>query len=113
MKKIGDDLEICDLTTESSCATDDKGNVRAVIKPLLHTQSSVKVLYMASLELDGMEMHESVRLSVDPGKNIMTLPEIVVINPLRSNGQAGNYTLTLKIYASGGVVHDFSSIVSF
>ena len=111
MKKIGDYLEIHDLSAET--AWQDEKETRAVIRGKLQTVTPVKVLYMASLELDGMEMHESVRLSVDPGKNIMTLPEIIVINPLRSNGQAGNYTLTLKIYASGGVVHDFSSTVSF
>ena len=114
LKKIGDYLEIHELNARTAIKADEeRGGERAVVTGLLKTDTPVKVLYMASLELDGMEMHESFRLSVDPGANELELPEIIIINPIRSNGTTGVYTLTLKIYASGGVVHDFSTEIRF
>lgn len=113
MKKIGDYLEITSLNAETFLADSGSGD-RYVIRGKLNTVTPVKVLYMASLELDNIEMIESFRLSVEPGKNAVVLPEIAVINPIRSNDEkAGIYTLTLKIYASGGVIHQFSSEVRF
>jgi len=61
-----------------------------------------------------MEMHESFRLVFEPGMNRCALPEIAVINPIRSQDTArGNYKLTLKIYAAGGVVHEFNENLRF
>ena len=114
LKKIGDYLEIHDLTVETASEMLENGSEKAVIRGFLHTVTPVKVLYMASLELDNMEMHESFRLSVEPGEGRLALPEIAVINPIRSNDEnIGNYTLKLKIYAAGGVVHEFSTVVRF
>ena len=114
LRKIGDYLEINDLTVDTSVTTLDNGQVMAVVQGKLHTATPVKVLYMASLELDNMEMHESFRLSVEPGEGRLALPEIAVINPIRSNDEnIGNYTLKLKIYAAGGAVYEFSTVVRF
>lgn len=113
MKKIGDYLQINDLQAETFAAENCNEN-RYIIRGILNVSTPVKVLYMASLELDSMEMIESFRLAVEPGENGLELPEIAVINPIRSEDEnIGNYTLTLKIYASGGVVHDFSTRVRF
>ncbi len=114
LKKIGDYLEIHDLTVETASEMLENGSEKAVIRGFLHTVTPVKVLYMASLELDNMEMHESFRLSIDPESPRLALPEIAVVNPIRSDdANIGNYTLTLKIYAAGGVVHDFSAVLRF
>jgi len=110
MKKIGDYLQIEELFAETATAPLDNKVNRSVVKGFLRLSTPVKVLYMASLELDNMEMIESFRMSIEPGSEIFELPEIAVINPIRSDDlQIGNYTLTLKIYASGGVVHEFST----
>ena len=112
MKKIGDYLEIYDLSAET--AWQDEKETRGIIRGKLQTHTPVKVLYMASLELDGMEMIESFRLPVEPGGGVCDLPDIVVVNPIRSDDEKiGNYTLTLKIYSSGGVVDEFSAQVRF
>ena len=112
--KIGDYLEINELQAAVELTENDNGQVMATVRGLLHTTTPVKVLYMASLELDNMEMHESFRLSIEPGEELLALPEIAVINPIRSSDEKiGNYTLTLKIYAAGGVVHEFSTVVRF
>ena len=112
MKKIGDYLEIHNLTAET--AWQDEKETRGIIRGKLQTATPVKVLYMASLELDGMEMIESFRLPVEPGGGVCDLPDIVVVNPIRSDDEKiGNYTLTLKIYSSGGVVDEFSARVRF
>ena len=112
MKKIGDYLEIHNLSAET--AWQDKKETRGIIRGKLQTVTPVKVLYMASLELDGMEMIESFRLPVEPGGGVCDLPDIVVVNPIRSDDEKiGNYTLTLKIYSSGGVVDEFSARVRF
>lgn len=114
MKKIGDYLEIHNLHAETAVLDNVGKRERAVIRGFLEQYTPVKVLYMASLELDNMEMHESFRLSIEPGGERLALPEIAVINPIRSDDEKiGNYTLTLKIYASGGVVHEFSTVVRF
>ena len=114
MKKIGDYLEIETLQAESAVVSNDGRHERAVIRGFLVCNTPVKVLYMASLELDNMEMHESFRLSIEPGENRLALPEIAVINPIRSTDEKiGNYTLTLKVYAAGGVVHEFATVVRF
>ena len=114
MKKIGDYLEIHALTAETAVVNSDDKREKAVIRGFLEQNTPVKVLYMASLELDNMEMHESFRLSIEPGEGRLPLPEIAVINPIRSSDEnIGNYTLKLKIYAAGGVVHEFSTIVRF
>ena len=114
MKKIGDYLEIHNLQAETAVVSNDGKREKAVIRGYLEQSTPVKVLYMASLELDNMEMHESFRLSIEPGENRLALPEIAVINPIRSdNDKIGNYTLKLKIYAAGGVVHEFSTVVRF
>ncbi len=115
MKKIGDYLEIKDLVVETARLPETSGvGQRAVIRAFVEAQTPVKVLYMASLELDNMEMHESFRLVFEPGESRCSLPEIVVVNPICSENTAvGNYNLTLKIYASGGVVHDFSATLRF
>lgn len=114
MKKIGDYLEIHALQAETACEKLDHRREKAVIKGFLKAVTPVKVLYMASLELDNMEMHESFRLAIEPGEELLALPEIAVINPIRSSDEnIGNYKLTLKIYAAGGVVHEFSHIVRF
>ena len=113
MKKIGEYLEITSLSAETFPAESSSAD-RYVIRGKLNAVTPVKVLYMASLELDSIEMIESFRLSVEPGENAVELPEIAVINPIRSNDEkSGIYTLTLKIYASGGTVHQFSSEVRF
>lgn len=114
MKKIGDYLEIHALEVESSCVPEAGRGDRAIIRGYVVANTSVKVLYMASLELDNMEMHESFRLVFEPGENRCALPEVAVINPIRSSDeQLGNYKLTLKIYSAGGVVDEFSSLVRF
>lgn len=114
MKKIGDYLEIHGLYAETASEQLNERQEKAVIKGFLQVSTPVKVLYMASLELDNMEMHESFRLSFEPGSEPMALPEIAVINPIRSSDEKiGNYKLTLKIYAAGGVVHEFSHNVRF
>lgn len=112
MKKIGDYLEIHGLDAEISYQADDSSRVQ--VKGILQVATPVKVLYMASLELDGMEMIESFRLPIEPGAENCELPAITVVNPIRSSDEKiGNYTLTVKIYASGGVVHEFSKTVRF
>ncbi|MBE6369231.1 MAG: hypothetical protein E7056_03610 [Lentisphaerae bacterium] len=114
LKKIGDYLEICDFFAETVSTPDPERGQRGVIKGFLKTNTPVKVLYMASLELDNIEMHESVRLSIESGENTLELPEISVINPIvSSNGEGGKYTLTLKIYASGAVEHRFDTEIGF
>ena len=114
MKKIGDYLEIHALTAETAVVSSDDKREKALIRGYLEHNTPVKVLYMASLELDNMEMHESFRLVFEPGESRCSLPEIVVVNPICSENTAvGNYNLTLKIYASGGVVHDFSATLRF
>ena len=114
MKKIGDYLEIDSLQAQTAVVSNDGKREKAVIRGFLKQTTPVKVLYMASLELDNMEMHESFRLSIEPGEELLALPEIAVINPIRSSDEKiGNYTLTLKIYAAGGVVHEFSTVVRF
>ena len=114
MKKIGDYLEIEALEMETSVVCEAGDRVCAVIRPYVKAATPVKVLYMASLELDSMEMHESFRLVFEVGQNRCALPEITVINPIRSSDeQIGNYLLTLKIYASGGVVHEFTQKLRF
>ena len=114
MKKIGDYLEIHALSAETAVVSNVDKREKAVIRGFLEHYTPVKVLYMASLELDDMEMHESFRLSVEPGESRLALPEIAVINPIRSSDEKiGNYKLTLKIYAAKGVVHEFSTLVRF
>ena len=114
LEKIGDYLEICDLNARTVIAADtERGVDKAVITGILQVNTPVKVLYMASLELDGMEMHESFRLVAEPGENEVELPEIKVINPIRREDGNCNYALTLKIYASGGKVYEFSTAVRF
>jgi len=114
MKKIGDYLEIHALELETVAAPESDKLDRSVIKAHVVANTPVKVLYMASLELDNMEMHESFRLVFEPGMNRCALPEIAVINPIRSQDTArGNYKLTLKIYAAGGVVHEFNENLRF
>ena len=114
LKKIGDYLEIHDLTVETAVETAENGFEKAVVRGFLHIATPVKVLYMASLELDNVEMHESFRLHIDPEEKQYALPEVFVVNPIRSeNENIGKYTLTLKIYAAGGAVHDFSAQFRF
>lgn len=114
MKKIGDYLTIEELSAATVSNVQENGRICGVINGKLFYNTPVKVLYMASLELDGMEMHESFRMALEPGESRFDLPEIAVFNPICSNDEKiGNYTLTLKIYASGGVVHEFSSLVRF
>ena len=114
MKKIGDYLEIHALTAETAVVSSDDKREKALIRGYLEHNTPVKVLYMASLELDNMEMHESFRLSIDPEEPCLELPEIKVFNPICSADEnIGNYTLKLKIYAAGGVVHEFSTVVRF
>ncbi len=114
MKKIGDYLQIHGLSAETVVISKDQAQEKAVIRGYLEHYTPVKVLYMASLELDNMKMHESFRLAPEPGEERLALPEIAVINPIRSNDEKiGNYKLTLKIYAAGGVVHEFSTLVRF
>lgn len=114
MKKIGDYLTIEKLSVATVAEAQDNGRVRGVINGKLFYNTPVKVLYMASLELDGMEMHESFRMALEPCESRFDLPEIAVFNPICSEDEKiGNYTLTLKIYASGGVVHEFSSVARF
>ena len=114
LKKIGDYLENNDWTVDTSIATLENGQVMAVVQGKLHTATPVKVLYMASLELDNMEMHESFRLSIDPEEPCLELPEIKVFNPICSADEnIGNYKLTLKIYAAGAVEHEFSTLFRF
>ena len=114
LKKIGDYLEIRNFGAETFSVPDPERGNCGEIKAFVETFTPVKVLYMASLELDGMEMHDSFRLSVEPGENTMPLPEMKVINPLLSSDDIRRvYTVTLKIYASGGVVHKFDSEISF
>ena len=114
LKKIGDYLEIHDFTVETARDTSESGLDKAVIRGFLHITTPVKVLYMASLELDNVEMHESFRLHIDPEDAKCALPEVFVVNPIRSDDEnIGKYTLTLKIYAAGGVVHEFASHFRF
>ena len=114
MKKIGDYLEVHALEAESASVSECGRGEQAVIRGYVVASTPVKVLYMASLELDNMEMHESFRLVFEPGENRCALPEITVINPIRSNNELlGNYKLTLKIYSAGGVFDEFSSLVRF
>ena len=114
MKKIGDYLQIEELFATTEASPIEGHESRSLIKGFLKLSTPVKVLYMASLELDDMEMHESFRLSVEPGESRLALPEIAVINPIRSSDEKiGNYKLTLKIYAAKGVVHEFSTLVRF
>ena len=114
LKKIGDYLEIRNFGAETFSVPDPERGNCGEIKAFVETFTPVKVLYMASLELDGMEMIESFRLPVEPGGGVCDLPDIVVVNPIRSDDEKiGNYTLTLKIYSSGGVVDEFSARVRF
>ena len=114
MKKIGDYLEIYDLITEVAAAPVEGRENRSLIRGFINVSTPVKVLYMASLELDDMEMIESFRMNIDPEEKQIALPEIAVINPIRSeDSNIGNYKYTLKIYASGGVVHEFTAQVRF
>ena len=114
MKKIGDYLEIHNLHAETAVLDNDDKRERAVIRGFLEQYTPVKVLYMASLELDNMEMHESFRLSIDPEEPVLELPEIKVFNPICSEDKnIGNYKLTLKIYAAGALEHEFSTLFRF
>ncbi len=114
MKKIGDYLEIHELCASTAMDPSDERSDRAVIRCRLRAETPVKVLYMASLELDGMELVESFRLVVEPGMSECALPEIFVFNPIRSaDEQCGWYQVALKIYASGGIVHEFFTQVRF
>ena len=109
--KIGDYLEINELKAAVELTENDNGQVMATVRGLLHTTTSVKVLYMASLELDNMEMHESFRLSIAPDEPCCELPEVKIFNPIRSSDEnIGNYKLTPKIYSAGAVEHEFSTI---
>ena len=114
MKKIGDYLQIEELFATTEASPIEGHESRSLIKGFLKLSTPVKVLYMASLEFDNMEMIESFRMSIEPGSDVFELPHIAVINPIRSDdNRIGNYTLTLKIYASGGVVHEFSTGLRF
>lgn len=115
LEKIGDYLEIHALTAETFIdAPAENGHVPAVIRGFLHTVTPVRVLYMASLELDNIEMHESFRLNIDPEESCFALPEIKVFDPIRSDDEnIGNYKLTLKIYSAGAVEHEFSTTLRF
>ena len=111
MKKIGDYLEIHNLQAETAVVSKDGKREKAVIRGYLEQSTPVKVLYMASLELDNMEMHESFRLSIAPDEPCCELPEVKIFNPIRSSDEnIGNYKLTLKIYSAGAVEHEFSTI---
>lgn len=114
MNKIGDYLEIHELSLSTGPAPTEERPGRAVIRSSLRASTRVKVLYMASLELDGMEMIESFRLTFSPEEEALELPEIFVIDPIRSTEPGcGDYTVVLKIYASGGRVHEFANKVRF
>lgn len=114
MEKIGDYLEIHALELAVEDAPTDVRPDRAVIRGAVRVSTPVKVLYMASLELDGMEMIESFRLTAAPDCPLLPLPELYVFNPIRSAEPGrGEYTVMLKIYASGGRVHRYSGKVRF
>ena len=114
MEKIGDYLEIHALELAADDAPTDARPDRAVIRGAVRVSTPVKVLYMASLELDGMEMIESFRLTVPPDCPLLPLPELYVFNPIRSDEPGrGEYTVMLKVYASGGRVHQYSGKVRF
>ena len=114
MEKIGDYLEIHALELAAENAPTAARPDRAVIRASVRVNTPVKVLYMASLELDGMEMIESFRLTVPPDNPLLLLPEIYIFNPIRSAEPGrGEYTVMLKVYASGGRVHQYSGTVRF
>ena len=114
MEKIGDYLEFHALELAVDNAPTAARPDRAVIRTAVLVSTPVKVLYMASLELDGMEMIESFRITVSPDTPLLPLPEIYIFNPIRSAEPGrGEYTVMLKIYASGGRVHQYSGTVRF
>ena len=114
MNKIGDYLEIHGFTVSTASAPTPERPDRAVIRAALRVKTGVRVLYMASLELDGMEMIESFRLTAVPECGEIPLPELFVFNPIRSREPGcGEYTVMLKVYASGGRVHAFSGKARF
>ena len=78
MKKIGDYLTIEELSAATISEAQENGRIRGVINGKLLYNTQVKVLYMASLELDGMEMHESFRMALEPDESQFVLPEIKV-----------------------------------
>ncbi|MPN24476.1 hypothetical protein SDC9_171875 [bioreactor metagenome] len=114
MDKIGDYLEIHELNVSAAPVPTRERPDRAVIRGFLRARTSMRVLYIASLELDGMEMVEAFRLNFAPEGDGVELPDIFVINPIRSEEPGhGDYTVVLKIYASGGRVHEFSRKIKF
>ena len=114
MKKIGDYLVIEELSAATAAEAQENGRIRGVINGKLLYNTPVKVLYMASLELDGMEMHESFRMALELDESQFALPEIAVFNPICSEDKnIGNYKLTLKIYAAGALEHEFSTLFRF